>query len=281
MKNFQINLRGKLIGLSKPLIMAILNVTPDSFYDGGAYFSDNEIKKRVEQIISEGADIIDIGAVSTKPFAAEVTVKEEIERLDKALKIVKSIKSDIYVSVDTFRSEVVKFAVENYDIDIVNDIFAATADEKMMEVIANKRLVYVMMHIKGTPQNMQINPQYDELIPEILKYFSERINKAVHYGINDIIIDPGFGFGKTVEHNYEILSKLEDFQMLERPILVGLSRKSMIYKYLGITPNESLNATSVLNTISLNKGANILRVHDVKEAVEAVKLVEMTKSFSY
>jgi dihydropteroate synthase len=268
-----INLKGNLINLRKPLVMGILNITNDSFYDGGKYLNNIQLTERIKEIISEGADIIDIGAYSSRPFAAEISVEEEKKRLAIALEIIRNNFPESIISVDTFRSEIACFTIENFKIDIINDIYAGKEDEKMFETIAKFQVPYIMMHMQGTPQSMQINPTYNNVVLDIIKFFSEKINKATLLGINDIIIDPGFGFGKTIEQNYEILKKLSDFKIIEYPILVGISRKSMIYKKLGITAQESLPSTIALNSIAIQKGASILRVHDVAEAVQITNLL--------
>lgn len=270
------NCRGKLIDLDSPKVMGILNITPDSFYDGGKYNEESEILSRTKKIIDEGADFIDIGAYSSRPNAKDVTEKEEIIRLEKALKIVRKNYPDAIISVDTFRANVARFAVENYEVDIINDIYAGFGDEKMLKTIRNLQVPYIMMHIQGTPKTMQNNPQYNDIILDIIKYFSERIRTATLLGINDLIIDPGFGFGKTIEHNYELMKRLHEFSIVDYPMLIGISRKSMIYKALDITPNDALPGTIALNTIALQKGAKILRVHDVAEAVQTVKIFEKT-----
>ncbi len=272
-----INCKGELIDLSKPLIMGILNITPDSFFDGGKYTQQQAILKRASEIIEQGADIIDIGAFSTRPGADEVSENEEYRRLSEALEIVRKNYPNVCISVDTFRANIAQKVVENHKVDIINDISAGNFDEKMLQTVAKLNVPYVMMHIQGTPATMQNNPTYDDVVLDIIKYFSERINKATLLGINDIIIDPGFGFGKTIEHNYELLNRLEEFEMLDYPILVGLSRKSMIYKALGITSDESLAGTIALNTVALQKGANILRVHDVAEAVQTAQVFTKLK----
>ncbi len=266
--------------LEFPKIMGILNITPDSFYDGGKYVLEKSIKQRVKQIIDEGADIIDVGAFSSRPGAEEISIETEIKRLSIALKIIRDLYPDICVSLDTYRSEVVEFAVENFDVNIVNDIYAGRADNKIMQIVAKYNLPYVMMHMQGTPSTMQKNPTYSDVVQDILFFFSERIQKAVQIGINDLIIDPGFGFGKTIEHNYELLARLDEFiNIVEFPVLVGISRKSMIYKYLNITPDEALPGTISLNTIALLKGAKILRVHDVAEAVQSLKVIQKVLEF--
>jgi dihydropteroate synthase len=274
-KKYSLNCRGKLINLSTPKVMGVLNVTPDSFYDGGKFRTKREILKKTDQMIEEGAFIIDVGAYSSRPGADHISVDIEKQRLGFALAAIRTAFTEIIVSADTFRSQVANIAVRDYEVDIINDITAGKADENMFNTIAELNVPYVMMHIKGTPQNMQKNPTYDNVIEEIIKYFSEKVQAAKLAGVCDIIIDPGFGFGKTIEHNYQILSRLDDFKIFELPLLVGLSRKSMIYKPLETNPQGALNGTSVLNTIALMNGANILRVHDVKEAMEAIKLYSL------
>lgn len=268
-----INCKGNLIDLSVPKIMGILNCTPDSFYDGGKYKSESEILSQVEKMLNEGATFIDIGAYSSKPGADFVSEEEELQRLLPIIDLVLQHFPETLLSVDTFRSKVAKKAVEN-GAAIVNDISAGMLDDNMLETVAKLQVPYIMMHMKGNPQTMQSLTNYDDIVKEMTFYFSERINKARSFGLNDIIIDPGFGFAKTLEQNYEVLQKLDYFNILELPILVGVSRKSMIYKLLENSPQEALNGTSVLNTIALQKGTKILRVHDVKEAVECIKLTQ-------
>ena len=270
-----INCKGKLIDLTEPKVMGILNVTPDSFFDGGKYKSDKEILLQTEKMLSEGADFIDIGAYSSRPNADFVSEKEEIRRMESVMKILSKEFSDVLFSIDTFRSEVAKTALDNGG-SLINDISAGNLDDQMMKVVAEYQVPYIMMHMYGTPQTMQQQTDYEDMVKEMLFYFSERIALARQAGILDIIIDPGFGFSKTLDQNYELLSKLDLFQSLELPVMSALSRKSMIYKFFETTPQEALNGTSVLNTISLIKGAKLLRVHDVKEAVECVKLYMKT-----
>ncbi|HQV34856.1 MAG TPA: dihydropteroate synthase [Flavobacterium sp.] len=269
-----INCQGKLIDLATPKVMGILNVTPNSFYDGGKYKNESEIVKQVETMLVDGADFIDIGAYSSKPNAEFVSEEEEIARLIPVLKLVLKEFPTTLLSVDTFRSEVAKAAVKS-GASIINDISAGGLDDKMMETIGKLQVPYIMMHMKGTPQTMTQLTQYDDIVKEMLFYFSEKVALARSFGINDLIIDPGFGFAKTVEQNFEIMQKLELFKVLELPILAGVSRKSMIYKPLDLTPEKALNGTTALNMIALTKGASILRVHDVKEAVECVKLFSL------
>ena len=266
-----INCNGKLIDLTTPKVMGILNCTPDSFYDGGKYKSESQFLSQVEKMLSDGATFVDIGAYSSKPNAEFVSEDDELNRLLPVIELVLNSFPETIISVDTFRSKIAQKAIEN-GAAIVNDISAGNLDENMLEIVAKLQVPYIMMHMKGTPQTMQTLTQYDNICKEMLFYFSERVGKARSFGINDIIIDPGFGFAKTVEQNFEVMQKLELFQMLELPLLVGISRKSMIYKTLETTAESSLNGTTFLNAISLQKGANILRVHDVKEAVESVKL---------
>ena len=270
-----INCSGTLVDFDKPKVMGILNVTPDSFFDGGLYTNETVIIQKVEEMLLEGASFIDIGGYSSKPNASVISEEEEINRILPVLKLLVKKFPTTNFSVDTFRSNVAKIAIEN-GVCMINDIAAGGLDEKMFEVIAEYNVPYIMMHLIGTPQTMQDFAQYDNIAKEILFYFSKKIAIARNYGINDLIIDPGFGFSKNVEQNYELLEKLELFQVFELPILVGLSRKSMVYKALDTTPENALNGTTVLNTIALQKGANILRVHDVQEAVTCIKLIEKT-----
>lgn len=256
--------------------MGILNVTPNSFYDGGKHKEINSIIHQVDKMLSEGADFIDIGAYSSKPSAEFVSEEEEIKRLVPIVKSLVETFPNIILSVDTFRAQVAKASVE-HGVTMVNDIAAGLLDDKMLETVAALKVPYIMMHMRGNPQTMQSLTDYNDIVKEIIFYFSERIQKARSFGISDIVIDPGFGFAKTVEQNYEVLHKMELFEMLELPLLAGVSRKSMIYKVLESSPQEALNGTSVLNTIALQKGAKILRVHDVKEAVECIKLVSKLK----
>lgn len=270
-----INCKGQLIDLITPKVMGILNVTPNSFFDGGKYYpevsGEDKILSQVEKMLEEGATFIDIGGYSSKPSAEFVSEAEELQRIVPIVQLILEHFPETLISIDTFRSEVAKVCIEN-GAAIINDISAGNLDTKMMETIAKYNVPYIMMHLRGTPQTMQSMTNYENIIKEILFYFSERIAKARSFGINDLIIDPGFGFAKTLEQNYEVLQKLELFEILELPLLAGFSRKSMIYKTLHSTAEEALNGTSVLNTIALTKGAKILRVHDVKEAMECVSL---------
>ena len=273
-----INVNGRLMDLSEPQVMGILNVTPDSFYAGSHGVTEQSIVDRLHQCMNEGASIVDIGAYSSRPGAQEVSVAEEMERLRTGLELVRKHRPDAIVSVDTFRADVAKMCVEEYGVALINDISAGQMDNQMFTTIARLGVPYIIMHMKGTPQDMQIAPKYDHFLKEIFYYFSEKVQKLRDLGVKDIIIDPGFGFGKTLEHNYELMNHLEEFALFELPILVGISRKSMIYKLLDITPEEALTGTTALNTIALQKGAHILRVHDVREAVETVKIVQKMKA---
>lgn len=268
-----INCNGRLLDLTIPKVMGILNCTPNSFFDGGKYASQNVLLKQVEKMLSEGAAIIDIGAYSSQPKADFVSEAQELERLIITLKLVRSHFPEAILSVDTFRAEVARISIEN-GADIINDIAAGKLDDKVMEVAGHYKVPYIMMHMRGTPQTMQQFTNYDDIIQEMIYYFSERIACAREHGIRDIIVDPGFGFSKTMEQNYHVLKNLHLLKILELPVLSALSRKSMIYKLLDITPDNALNGTSVLNTISLQNGAHLLRVHDVKEAMECIKLTQ-------
>ena len=275
-----INVNGSLLDLSQPRVMGILNVTPDSFYAGSRTQTEAEIVRRVKQIVSEGAAIIDIGAYSSRPNADNVSAREERERLRMGLKILFEIQPDAVVSVDTFRADVARMCVEEYGVAIINDIAAGEMDANMFHTVAALNVPYIMMHMQGTPQSMQQHPHYDNLLKEVFLYFARKVQQLRDLGVKDIILDLGFGFGKTMEHNYELLSHLEEFRIFELPLLVGVSRKSMIYRLLDITPQEALNGTTVLDTICLLKGADILRVHDVKEAVETVRIVQAMRNNS-
>ena len=273
-----INVNGRLMDLSEPQVMGILNVTPDSFYAGNRGTTERSIIERLHQIINEGASIVDIGACSTRPGADEVSMEEEMSRLRMGLDIIRKHHPDAIVSVDTFRADAAKMCVEEYGVAIINDISAGQMDEEMFPTIARLGVPYIIMHIKGTPQDMQVDPKYDHFLKEIFYYFSEKVQKLRDLGVKDIIIDPGFGFGKTLEHNYQLMNHLEEFKLFELPLLVGVSRKSMVYKLLETTPEEALNGTTALHAIALQKGAHILRVHDVKEAVETVRIIGKMKA---
>ena len=269
-----INCNGTLIDLSSPKVMGILNITPDSFFDGGSYKNDKAIISKVEKMLIEGATFIDIGAYSSRPGAKHISEQEELERILPVVKMLVKEFPEILISIDTFRSIIAKKCIEN-GACIVNDISAGSMDTRMFKSIAKLQVPYIIMHMQVTPQNMQVNPAYKNVVTDILYYFSEKIYELRALGVNDIIADVGFGFGKTIDQNYTLLKNLELFKNLEIPTLAGLSRKSMLYKPLGITPEKALNATTAANTIALLKGTTILRVHDVKEAVETIKIVEL------
>ena len=267
-----LNIRSSLLSLDTPQVMGIVNLTPDSFYAPSRKQDGAAITERVRQILREGGTMIDVGAYSSRPGAAEVCAKEEMERLRKGLPYIIRETGGMPVSVDTFRADVAKMCVEEFGVNIVNDISGGTLDTAMFSTVAQLRVPYILMHIKGTPQTMQEAPHYDNLMVETFLYFAEKIKALHELGVSDIIIDPGFGFAKTLTHNYELLAHLEDFKEFNLPLLVGVSRKTMIYRLLGCTAGESLNGTSVVNTLALMKGADILRVHDVKACVEVVKV---------
>lgn len=268
-----IKLVDRELDFSVPVVMGILNVTPDSFYDGGKYVSEVKVIERIHQIVEEGAGIIDVGAYSTRPGAAFVDEKEELGRLSWAVELIRKYYPEVAVSIDTFRAKVAEEIITCLGPVIVNDISGGTMDDGMFEMVAKTGVPYMMMHIQGTPQTMQQNPVYQDVVAEVRDFFTERIEKLNALGFDNIILDPGFGFGKTLAHNYELMNHMEIYQELGYPVLVGISRKTMIYKLLGGTAQDALNGTTVLNTIALMKGANILRVHDVKEAREAVILL--------
>lgn len=267
-----IRVNGQLMNLSTPKVMGILNVTPDSFYAGSRKETTSDIAYRVEQIITEGADMIDIGAYSSRSNAEHVSTKEEMARLRKGLEIIREVAPEAIVSVDTFRADVASMCVEEYGAALINDISGGQMDKRMFDTVARLNVPYIMMHMQGTPQDMQLHIHYNHLRMEIMQYFALKVQELYARGVKDIIIDPGFGFGKTLAHNYELFKHLEDFKLFGLPLLVGISRKSMIYKLLDSSPEEALNGTTVLNTIALTKGADILRVHDVKACVEAVRI---------
>ena len=273
-----ININGSLLNLSTPLVMGILNVTPNSFYSESRKQSDEEIVNRCRVILDEGGTIIDVGAQSSSTTSKFLSAKEEWERLMPALRLIRNEFPDTIISIDTFYADVAKEAVEVYGANIINDISGGEIDKRMFNVVAELNVPYILMHMRGVPQTMQYMTNYDNFIQDILYYFSEKRAKLSLLGVNDVIIDPGFGFSKSVAQNYELMAYLKYFHIFEEPILVGVSRKSMIYKLLETTPENSLNGTTVLNTASLLSGANILRVHDVKEAVECVKIIsELTE----
>jgi len=279
-KKSTLNMNGKLIDLSSPVVMGILNVTPDSFYDGGDYTTKDAIIKRASQILDEGGQFIDIGAMSTRPGAMEISLREELDRLLPAVKAVRTEFPEVSLSVDTYRSEVIEAIYNEIGNFMVNDISGGTFDAKMFETVARFHLPYILMHSKGKSDQMQNGPVYEDVVKDVVLFLSTQVQKLRLLGVSDIIIDPGFGFGKTSDHNYELLNRLGAFKIFELPVLVGVSRKAMIWRTLGITPDESLNGTTVLNTIALSAGCDILRVHDVKEAVETIKLVGKIKSIA-
>ncbi len=274
-----LNLRGKLYSLCEPKIMGILNVTPDSFYAESRTSDEEHIAARVQQLMDDGADMIDIGGYSSRPGADDVSPEEEMNRLRCGLRVVRRLYPEVPISVDTFRADVARMCVEEEGADIINDISGGMMDRQMFRTVARLGVPYILMHMQGTPDTMQQAPHYDNLRREVMLYFAERIDRLCQMGAKDIIVDPGFGFGKTLEHNYELFHHLDDFNLFNLPLLVGISRKSMIYKLLGGTPQTSLNGTTVLNTIALMKGVHILRVHDVKEAVEAKRIVMKMKEW--
>lgn len=276
---YTINVNGTLMDLSTPRVMGIVNVTPDSFFAGSRTQTEADIARRVEQLLTEGADILDLGGYSSRPGAADVSPAEECERLRLGLSVIRRVCPDAVVSVDTFRADVARMCVEEYGTAIINDISGGELDAEMFPTVARLGVPYILMHMQGTPQTMQDKPRYDDLLRDVFLYFARKVQQLRDLGQKDIILDPGFGFGKTLEDNYTLLAHLEEFaSVFQLPVLVGVSRKSMITKLLGITPAEALNGTTVLNTLCLTKGAAILRVHDVRPAVEAVRLVQAMQS---
>ena len=267
----------RLLPLGKPLIMGILNVTPDSFYDGGMYQTREMVRLRALRMIGDGASIIDVGAASTRPGAVGPDPAVEKDRLDLALEVIRSELPDAILSVDTCSAAIAEWAVRQYKVDMINDVSGGSADPDMIAAIGKLRVPYVLMHMLGTPRSMQEDPVYQDVVRDISKFFAERILKLTALGAADIIIDPGFGFGKTIEHNYSLMSRLDEFRVFGRPLLIGISRKSMIYKVLGGAPESSLNGTTALNMVSLLQGADILRVHDVRQAAECLSLYETLK----
>lgn len=275
-----INIKGELLELSQPIVMGILNITPDSFFAESRKQGEQEIIARVAEILTQGGKIVDIGAQSTRPSSTLLSSKEEIERLKPALNIINKEFPDAILSVDTFYSDVARFCVEEHGVDIINDISGGEMDKNMFDTAASLNVPYILMHMRGTPQTMSQLTDYDNLIQDIFYYFSKKIAELHLKGVNDIIIDPGFGFSKTIDQNYELMASLKGFSIFDLPLLVGISRKKMIYNLIDSKAEESLNGTSILNTFALQNGADILRVHDVKEAVEAVKITEKLKGYS-
>ncbi len=273
-----INLKGQLIGFEKSLVMGILNITPDSFYKDSRLSDSENIKDRIDKMFTDGADIIDIGAMSSRPGAKIIDEKEEWSRLEPVLSTISKDFANKHFSIDTLRASIAERSVTEYGISIINDISGGEFDKNMFKAVAKCNVPFIIMHMVGTPDNMQKNVNYESIIDDIILYISDKTQKLKSLGVNDVIIDPGFGFSKTVDQNYFLLNKLEEFKIFELPILAGLSRKSMIWKLLGLKPETALNGTSVLNTIALNNGANILRVHDVVEAKQCVELYHKTQS---
>ena len=276
-----ININGYMLDLSTPKVMGILNLTPDSFFEDSRMQTEKQVAQRVKQMLAEGADILDVGAYSSRPGADNVSAEEEMRRLREGLTVLRKEAPDAIVSVDTFRADVARMCIEEYGVAIVNDISGGEMDNQMFATIARARVPYIIMHMQGTPQDMQEAPHYENVLKEVMLSMANKVEKLHEMLVNDIIIDPGFGFGKTLAHNFELMAHLDEFEVFELPVLVGVSRKSMIYKTLGISPQEALNGSTVLHTIALNKGANILRVHDVKEAVQAIKLWQSVRQYEY
>ncbi|MBR5804211.1 MAG: dihydropteroate synthase [Bacteroidaceae bacterium] len=280
LRPYTINVNGRLMQLDKPKVMGILNLSEDSFYASVSAPTREKVFSRVEKILSEGADIIDVGACSTRPGSSGVTLEEEMQALRMALPIIRELSPEAVVSVDTYRADVAAMCVEEYGVSMINDISAGEMDNRMFDTIARLRVPYIIMHMQGTPDTMQVNPQYTDVVDEVVTYLARRANELHDRGVADVIIDPGFGFGKTLEHNYQLMSRLEELHLLEMPLLVGISRKSMIYRLLDTTPEHSLNGTTALNTVALMKGAHILRVHDVKACRECIQMVEKLRENS-
>ena len=279
MLNRTINIKGDLFPLDRPVVMGILNVTPDSFFAGSRKRTEAEIAMRIEEILAQGGDWIDIGGYSSRPDATPVTADEEMRRLELGLEILRHDYPSVPVSVDTFRADVARCCVEKYGVAMINDISAGELDPEMFRTVADLKVPYIMMHMRGTPQTMASLTDYTNLMDEIMLYFAEKVRQLCLMGVSDLILDPGFGFSKTLEQNYELMAHLREFGIFDLPILVGISRKRMIYQLLGSTPEESLNGTTALHTYALLNGADILRVHDVKEAVEAVRIVQKIKEY--
>ena len=277
---YTLSIHGQLLSLHEPQVMGILNITPDSIYSGSRTEAEDDICRRLHQLMDEGADMIDVGGYSTRPGADDVSEEEEMERLRRGLRVVRREFPEVPVSVDTFRASVARMAVEEEGADIVNDISGGDMDRQMFRTVARLHVPYVLMHIQGVPRTMQQAPHYDNVRREVMVHLAERVDLLHQMGVADVVVDPGFCFGKTLDHNYELMEHLEDFHELGCPLLVGISRKSMIYKLVGGTPQTALNGTTVLNTVALLKGAHILRVHDVAPAVEAKKMYLKLKSFA-
>ena len=276
-KTYSLNLKGRLVTIDHPWVMGIVNITPDSFYSGSRITDEHALEERVGQMLADGADVIDVGACSTRPGSQSVDAHGEMGRLQWALAVIRRVAPDAVISVDTYRAEVAKRCVEEWGADIINDISGGTIDGEMFSTIARLRVPYVLMHMRGTPETMSTLTDYDDVTADVLEWMGRRIDRLRQSGVDDIIVDPGFGFAKTLEQNYELLARLEAFHALEAPILVGISRKRMIYMPLETTPEAALNGTTVINTMALMQGAHILRVHDVRAAVEAVRLVSLMR----
>ena len=280
LKSYTINLNSRLTVLDKPQVMGILNLTPDSFYAMSRKQTENDVATRVAQLMAEGADIIDVGACSSRPGADNVSAEEEMERLRRGLDILRLVAPEAIVSVDTYRADVAAMCVEEYGVAMINDISAGQLDERMFDTVARLRVPYVLTHMQGTPETMQASPQYVDVVHDVLRFLAARAEILHEKGVPDVVIDPGFGFGKTLEHNYQLMDRLEEFHLLELPLLVGISRKSMIYRLLDVTPDEALNGTTALNMVALMKGAHILRVHDVKVCRECIQIVDKLRNVS-
>lgn len=272
--SYSINLGGYLMQFDTPKVMGILNVTPDSFYEGCRGMGEADVISRIGQLVAEGTDMIDIGACSTKPGSQEVSVSEEMARLRFGLKLLQRLAPGIPISVDTYRADVASMCVEEFGVAVINDISGGNMDSLMFDTVARLRVPYVLTHIQGTPENMQKNPYYDIILKEVMISLADKLNRLHEMGVKDIIVDPGFGFGKTLEHNYEMMAHLEEFHLLEHPLLVGVSRKSMVYRLLDVSPDDALNGTTALHAVALLKGVHILRVHDVKACKQCVSIVE-------
>lgn len=276
-KPYNLNLRGRLVKIQRPWVMGIVNVTPDSFFSGSRATDEQTLTERISQMLDEGADILDLGACSTRPGSEQVSAQGEMERLQWALEIIRHMAPDIILSVDTYRADVARRCVEEWGVDIINDISGGVIDDAMFETVAQLHVPYVLMHMRGTPETMSSLTGYDDVAAEVLEWLARRVDELRQMGVLDVIVDPGFGFAKTTEQNYELMSCLEAFHALEAPLLVGVSRKRMIYTPLDCTADDALNGTTVVNTMALERGAHILRVHDVKAAVEAVKLTSLLR----
>ncbi len=272
-----LNLNGLLVDLSTPIVMGIVNVTPDSFYKGNRFVTDKSILNAVEKMVVDGASIIDIGGYSTRPNAEIISQDEEIRRVSDALELVLKKFKDVVISVDTFRSGVARQVVQNYNVAMINDVGGGTLDDLMFETIADLKVAYVLMHTRGTPQTMQLNTQYDNVVADVLRFLEKKLAQLHLLGVNDVVVDPGFGFAKSINQNYQLLNKLSYFQELKAPVLAGLSRKSMLYNLLKIDVDDSLNATTAANMLALTGGASILRVHDVKEAMQTISIYNKLK----